>query len=213
MSASRLSLDQPEAVQAGVVGIGLMGSSIATCLLAAGHSVAAVTRTSQERRSARKRIARFLKDNRDEGLHKEKVDDVLSRLKLSEDYGVLEKCGFVAESIIEDLKAKRSVIHRIEAVVPKRALIGSNTSALPISRLQQGMKNPERIVGIHWGEPAHINKFMEVIRGRQTTARNARRAVALGEFWGKEPSLVRRDIRGFITNRVMCAMLREAFGI
>ena len=66
-------------------------------------------------------------------------------------------------------------------------------------------------MGIHWGEPAHITRFMEIVCGNQTKLRYARRAVALARRWGKEPSLLRRDIRGFITNRCMYALMREAF--
>jgi 3-hydroxybutyryl-CoA dehydrogenase len=99
----------------------------------------------------------------------------------------------------------------VERVVAPGALIGSNTSALPVTELQRGAHHPERVLGIHWGEPAHILRFMEVICGEQTEIRNAERVMRLAEQWKKEPTLVRRDIRGFITNRIMYAMLREAF--
>ena len=65
--------------------------------------------------------------------------------------------------------------------------------------------------GIHWGEPAHVLRFMEIICGDQTDMRFVERARALAERWGKEPSVVRRDIRGFLTNRCMYALMREAF--
>ncbi len=66
-------------------------------------------------------------------------------------------------------------------------------------------------MGLHWAEPAHITRFMEIICGKETSPEIAQRAVRLARKWGKEPSLLRRDIRGFITNRIMYAMLREAF--
>src|SRR5581483_4485151 len=71
--------------------------------------------------------------------------------------------------------------------------------------------HPQRILGLHWAEPANITRFMEVICGPQTSPASAQRAMRLARQWGKEPSLLRRDIRGFITNRIMYAMLREAF--
>lgn len=205
---SEISVNQ---TPGGVVGLGLMGSSIATCLLAAGHPLAGVARTPKEGRAAMKRIAGFLAEHKKEGLLNESVGRTLARLTISTDYKILADCEFVVESIIEDLKAKRAVIAAIEKSVSPKTLIGSNTSALPITKLQRGMKHPKRVVGIHWGEPAHINKFMEVICGDETDKRFAARAMALAEGWGKEPALVRRDIRGFITNRIMYAMLREAF--
>jgi len=80
-----------------------------------------------------------------------------------------------------------------------------------VTELQRKAKNPERILGIHWAEPAHITRFMEIICGNQTDPAGAARVSELARRWRKEPTLVRRDVRGFITNRIMYAMLREAF--
>jgi 3-hydroxybutyryl-CoA dehydrogenase len=115
------------------------------------------------------------------------------------------------ESILEDVELKRRVIAHVEASVAPECLIGSNTSALPVTQLQEGALHPERILGIHWAEPAHITRFMEVICGDRTAPASARRVMELARGWGKEPTLVQRDVRGFITNRIMYAILREAF--
>jgi 3-hydroxybutyryl-CoA dehydrogenase len=82
---------------------------------------------------------------------------------------------------------------------------------LPVTELQRGARHPERILGIHWAEPAHITRFMEIICGNQTDVRNAEKVIEMARRWNKEPTLVRRDIRGFITNRIMYAIIREAF--
>jgi len=111
----------------------------------------------------------------------------------------------------EALEAKRAVLRQVEEAVSADTLIGSNTSAIPVSLLQEGALHPERILGIHWGEPAHVTRFMEIICGDRTLPVFADRAVSFARMWKKEPTLVRRDIRGFITNRIMYAMLREAF--
>jgi 3-hydroxybutyryl-CoA dehydrogenase len=136
---------------------------------------------------------------------------LLNNLKASGDFGSIRDCGLVIESIFEDLDAKRDVLREVERVVAPEALIGTNTSALPVTELQRGARHPERVLGIHWGEPAHVLRFMEVICGEQTDVRNAEQVIHLAEQWKKEPTLVRRDIRGFITNRIFYAMLREAF--
>jgi 3-hydroxybutyryl-CoA dehydrogenase len=75
--------------------------------------------------------------------------------------------------------------------------------------LQEGLKHPERLFGLHWGEPAHVLKFMEIICGKESNIQYAGKLVTLAESWGKEPSLIKKDIRGFITNRLMYAMMRE----
>jgi len=194
-----------------VVGVGLMGRSIITCLLAAGHPVVGMTRSVSRRRGTRRQIVGFLHEMKRERLLSGDPRAAAERFQLAEDYSALANCGIVIESIVEDLEVKHEVIRKVEAVVSPEALIGSNTSALPVTELQRGAEHPERILGIHWGEPAHILRFMEIICGDQTSPACAERAMQLAERWGKEPTLVRRDVRGFITNRLMYAMLREAF--
>jgi 3-hydroxybutyryl-CoA dehydrogenase len=198
-------------IPVGVIGMGLMGTSIATCLLAAGHPVVGITGSAGKLKSTRRRVLTLLNELRREKLLKPDPRRVLERFTLSQDYADLRDCELVVESIIEDIAAKHESFHKIEAVVSRRALIGSNTSSIPVTQLQIGARVPDRVIGLHWAEPAHVTRFMEIICGERTSRASANRAVALSRSWGKEPTLVRRDIRGFITNRIMYALLREAF--
>ncbi len=207
----RADLPSPGEIAAGIVGMGLMGTSIAACLLIAGHPVAAVEVDASKRRSAARRVLALLKGAKKEGLLRTHPAKLIKRFTVSEDYSVLKKSQIVVESTVENIKTKRQVIRRIEEVVPSGTIIGSNTSAIPISDLQRAALHPERILGIHWGEPAHVLRFMEIICGNHTRPVYAERALALARRWGKEPSLLRRDVRGFITNRLMYALMREAF--
>ena len=194
---------------AGVVGLGLMGSSISACLLAAGHSVFGVDSDAVKRERAAERVASLLKSlDADSSAPRPHSSATFS---VSGDYGTLRECGFIVESTSENIEVKRDVIARIEASVSEHALIGSNTSAIPVTDLQCGALHPGRIVGLHWAEPAHITRFMEIVQGRETTDSSIQRAMELARQWGKDPSLVRKDVRGFITNRIFYAMLREAF--
>jgi 3-hydroxybutyryl-CoA dehydrogenase len=136
---------------------------------------------------------------------------LVKEFTISDDYASLANCKLVIESIFEDVKTKKGALGRVEEVVSSSTWIGSNTSAIPVSILQEGAKHPQRILGIHWAEPAHVTRFMEIICGKETDIKNAEAVAELAAGWGKEPALLRRDIRGFITNRVMYAMLREAF--
>jgi len=199
-----------EKIQIGVVGLGLMGSSIATCILAAGHKVTSLTRHIEKESEVRKRIVNFLTQLQEEGILKEDPNTVLERLTITDDYSLFLNHEVVIESIIENVDDKKRVFQQLENVLSPNAIIGSNTSAIPVTILQSGLKHPERLLGIHWGEPAHILRFLEVICGEQSDIKYAEKIVALAEEWGKEPSLVRKDIRGFITNRLMYAMVREA---
>jgi 3-hydroxybutyryl-CoA dehydrogenase len=191
--------------------MGLMGTSISACLLAAGHSLHSIESNPAKLRTARVRLSKLLKDAQAEGVITVNPATLLQRFTISDEISDLKDAEVVIESTVEDLAVKRQVISDIEQVVSGKTLIGSNTSAIPVTDLQINTRHPERIVGLHWAEPAHITRFMEIICGRQTTTSNAQRALRLARKWGKEPSLLRKDIRGFITNRIMYAMLREAF--
>ena len=201
----------PSEVPVGVIGLGLMGTSIIACLLAAGHQVVGVTRSLARHPNAKRDALALLRQMVKEGLLKHSPDKLIRNFTVSEDYTSLADRQIIIESIIESLETKKQTLARIEEVVTSETLIGSNTSAIPVTILQQGTRHPERILGIHWAEPAHVTRFMEVICGNQTRMDYAERIVVLAQNWGKEPSLLRRDIRGFITNRIMYAMLREAF--
>src|ERR1051326_3240559 len=91
------------------------------------------------------------------------------------------------------------------------AIIASNLSSRPISSLQKARRHPERFVGMHWGEPAEIMRYLEIIPGNRTSPEAIRLTRRLGEACGKEPSALNVDIRGFVSNRMMYAMMREAF--
>ena len=196
---------------AGVVGLGLMGTSIATCLIAAGHRVVGIDKDAPRRHSLKRRVSVLLRGMRREKLLAKDPTALLKHLSTSNDVAALQDCGLIIESIFEDLDQKRAVLRQIEDSVVPDALIGSNTSSLPVTELQRGARHHGRILGIHWGEPAHILRFLEVICGDETDPRNAETVMRLANLWKKEPTLVRRDIRGFVTNRIMYAMLREAF--
>jgi 3-hydroxybutyryl-CoA dehydrogenase len=202
---------EPGNIQVGVVGLGLMGTSVATCLLAAGHPVAGVDIDGNKRRNARPRILNYLRQMKKEGLIRSDPRRVIEKLKISEEYLILDSSRLVVECVFEDLDVKKGILRKVEEVISPQGVIGTNTSGIPVSMLQKGTLHPERIVGIHWAEPAHITRFMEIICGDQTKPKYVEYAAALSRQWGKEPSIVKRDIRGFITNRCMYALLREAF--
>jgi 3-hydroxybutyryl-CoA dehydrogenase len=134
-----------------------------------------------------------------------------SQLEISDDYGKLKDCRIVLECVIEDIQVKASVYKKITEAVDENTIIASNTSAIAISTLQMLVSNPARFMGIHWAEPAYATRFMEITCGEQTCVEHAEWVFKVAHFWGKEPTLLRKDIRGFITNRLMYAVYREIF--
>lgn len=202
---------RPENIPVAVVGLGLMGCSITACLLMAGHSVVALAPIPSDMETAMPRISEHLERSFKEQITERPAHELLANLTLTEDYKSLKDCKVVIECTLEDVDIKKAVYAKIEAQVPDDTLITSNTSAIPISILQKNAKVPSRFLGLHWAEPSHTTRFLEIICGDQTDLKHAEWLYALSHSWGKEPILVRKDIRGFITNRLMYAMFREAF--
>ena len=195
----------------GVVGLGLMGCSIATCLLIAGHPVVAIAPIPSDMNHASKRITEHLAGSYQEKLVTHPPEFFLNNLIVTEDYSLLKSCKIVIECTLEDLEIKKSVYEKIENVIDNQAILSSNTSAIPISILQSQTKFPGRFFGLHWLEPSHTTRFLEIICGEQSDIAKGEYLYELSHHWSKEPTLVRKDIRGFITNRLMYAMYREAF--
>ena len=198
-------------IPVGVVGLGLMGCSISTCLAIAGHPVIAVAPVAVDLQQAEKRIRDHLNHSKEHGLINQPPDFYFRQLNITEDYSMLKDCQVVIECTIENIEIKKSVYEKIETVISNEAILASNTSAIPISLLQKQTQNPPRFFGLHWAEPSHTTRFLEIICGELSDPVKAEFLYSLSHYWGKEPTLVRKDIRGFIANRLMYAMYREAF--
>lgn len=197
-------------VSAGVVGLGLMGCSITTCLLMAGHKVTAIAPIEIDLLHAEKRIHDHLQRSQKEGLITEAPEYYFRNLLITMDYAALKDCMLVIECTLESTEIKRSVYQKIESVISNDAILTSNTSAIPISILQKETQYPKRFFGLHWAEPSHTTRFLEIICGDLSNVEQGEWLYDLSHNWGKEPTLVRKDVRGFITNRLMYAMYREA---
>lgn len=193
-----------------VIGMGLMGRSITACLLAAGHRVTGVAHNLETSAGTPERIGALLAEMAEEGLLTKPIDSVMTRFRLTAKLSDIADAEIVVESITEDLNVKRELLQRIEQIVAPNCIVATNTSAIPVSLMQEGATHPERILGLHWDEPAHITRFMEIIPGKATAPEYLDRVSELAVTWGKEPSKLRKEIRGFITNRISYAMFREA---
>ena len=209
MTTPNLSTD-PAVLPVAVVGLGLMGCSICTCLLLAGHPVTAIAPVSTDLAPALPRIRLHLENAWREKMMEKPPEFYLSRLTITEDYNELGTSVLVIECTLENLEIKKQVYARIESVIGPEALMVSNTSAIPITILQGRTSRPERFFGLHWAEPSHTTRFLEVICGDMSDQTRGEWLYALSHKWNKEPTLVRKDIRGFISNRIMYALYREA---
>lgn len=195
----------------GIIGLGLMGRNIAACLLSKGVRVVGFTRPAEGFAEAREAITAGIDDIVVHSaaaceLRQSWVDQYAEAGSMKD----LARCDFIIESVSEDAVVKREVFEEIESSVSPETVIGTNTSALPITLLQAGRKFPDRFVGMHWCPPCYSNRFLEIIRGEQTSDRAIEAAMQLGKQAGKEPGVVKKDIEGFIVNRLGYALYREA---
>ncbi|MEY4538904.1 MAG: hypothetical protein RLZZ306_661 [Bacteroidota bacterium] len=195
----------------GVVGLGFMGCSIITALLVAGNEVIAIAPIPEDLQNSHHKIQHNLQSADENGFSKHTIEDNLSRLIISNNYQDLKFCEVVLECVIENLEIKKEVYAHIENNIDKNAILTTNTSAIPITVLKDFVKYPNRFMGMHWAEPSYTTKFLEIICSTETDIEIAEYLYEMATTWGKEPTLVRKDIRGFITNRIMYAMYREAF--
>lgn len=198
---------------AGVVGLGLMGSSIVTALVLNGQDVIALAPiVSDLDQGAPERIRRALQECYDQGYTNEIPDVLLGKITFTESYADLKPAWIVMECVSEKSEIKKKVYDKIEEVIDKDVILTSNTSAIPISVLQNLVQIPSRFFGMHWAEPAYTTRFLEIVCGAESDVKMGESLHETATIkWGKEPTLVRKDIRGFITNRIMYAMYREAF--
>lgn len=195
----------------GVVGVGFLGRGIAACLVAHGFRVVGYTVGRDTHEAARDYIGKAIAEliaraNFPATLADGWRERYIPAPSLSE----FAPCAFVIESVVEDFDIKQQVFDQIEAVVGEDVPVASNTSAIPITSLQKPRRHPGRFLGMHWCQPAYATRFLEVIRGEQTEDRAVAITAALASQLGKESCVVRRDVPGFIANRLAYAMYREA---
>ena len=205
--------NESSTIEIGVVGLGLMGTSILVSLLVSGHKVIGIAPLPADMDGALERIQSQLNHAAEAGLLKEEVSQYLDRLHLSENYENLRNCRLVQECVTEVIAIKTEVYNKITQHTESNTVIATNTSAIPISTLQGKVSLPSRFIGIHWAEPAYMTRFLEVTKGEKTDEAIAKWVLELAHTWHKEPTYLKKDLRGFVTNRMLYAVYREMFAI
>jgi 3-hydroxybutyryl-CoA dehydrogenase len=194
-----------------VCGAGAMGSGIAQVAAQAGASVLVFDVLPQALESSRQRIQGSLNALVERGrMAAAEADEVRSRIDWVSALDDLDDREIVIEAVIEDMAIKADLFARLEAVVAPDAILASNTSSLPISRLARELTHPERFVGMHFFNPATAMKLVEVIAGAATSPDVIKHVVQTAKAWGKIAIEV-ADVPGFIVNRVARPYYSEGF--
>lgn len=196
--------------QIAVIGAGQMGAGIAQVAAQAGLEVVLVDVSQGAADKGRNRIAGLL----DKAVAKGKLpqaerDAILGRIRATEKVADAAGAGFAVEAIVESEAAKRELFQELDRTLPKEAVLATNTSSIPITRIAAATGRPDRVVGMHFFNPVPVMALVEIIRGAQTSDDTYETTRALAERLGKT-TVVARDFPGFIVNRILIPMINEA---
>jgi 3-hydroxybutyryl-CoA dehydrogenase len=196
--------------EVGVVGAGTMGSGIAQAFAMAGYHV----RLNDLEREYLDRAAASISASLERQVKKEVISQeqrskAIELIESSTDCASLESCSCVIEAVSEDKETKASVFRMLESVVSPNCMLATNTSTISVTQIAASVRDPGRVIGMHFMNPVPVIKLVEIVLGLQTSMEVQSRAIALAKEIGKQPVLV-KDSPGFIVNRLLIPMINEA---
>ena len=198
-----------DVMKIGVVGSGTMGTGIGQVFAQNGHEVNQVdfdeSKLSNSRKAMELSLSRLIKKN----LLSEDIKTILSRVKFSTDFNNLRDADLVIEAVYERIDVKKNVLEKISEIVKESTLIGTNTSSISINTLSSIIKRPERFMGIHFFNPVPVMKLVELVTSVKTEPETVNKIRNLLMEMDKAP-VVSKDFPGFISNRVLMQLIREA---
>ncbi len=186
----------------GIIGAGTMGSGIALSSALAGYDVVLHDVADAYLQIAYKKLGETMDKSIERGkLSTEEANKAAMRIRTTSHFDHLKTCDLVIEAAIEKLDTKQELFAKLSEMCSEECILASNTSSLSITAIASATKRPERVLGLHFFNPAHIMKLVEIVRGQQTTDDMMYRAEGYIKQLGKTPVLA-KDTPGFIVNRV-----------
>src|SRR5476649_681419 len=190
-----------------VIGAGLMGHGIAQVFALAGHDVTIYDSFAATLDTAKARILTNLKDLGDD-------QSAVERVTINGDLpAAVRDADYVVEAVLEDLPLKQKIFAEIEKYVRPNTILASNTSVIPITSIMQGLQKRGRALDTHWWNPPFLVPLVEVIETQWTSEQTVAFAMKLHADAGKKPAHVKKDVPGFIGNRLQHALWREAIAL
>ena len=197
----------------GVVGLGAMGAGIAQLTVEAGYETVGGEVTDELGAKARDRVAHFLQRKVDkEQMTAEVRESALASLMLTTDLADFADCDLIVEAIVEDLGPKLELFAELERVVRPDTILATNTSALSVTEIAAATTTPERVVGMHFFNPAPLMPLVEIVRAELSSDGAVDTAFAVGEKLGKRPIRC-HDTPGFVVNRVLIPLLNDCLRV
>jgi 3-hydroxybutyryl-CoA dehydrogenase len=193
----------------GVVGLGTMGAGIAQVCVQAGVETVGREVSEELGERARAQVEHYLGRGVEKGrLSGEEKEEALARLTTTTDLGELGDCNLVIEAIVEDLDAKRGLFQELDGVVGSDAVLATNTSALSVTVVAAATDRPERVVGMHFFNPAPVLPLVEVVRTELSSDEAVETAFEFARRIGKDPIRC-ADTPGFVVNRILIPLLND----
>ena len=193
----------------GVIGLGAMGAGIAQLALEAGYDTVGREVSDELGHAARERIGHFLNRKVEKGqLAEGDREAAMGKLTVTSDLDGLADCDLVIEAIVEALEPKRTLFAELDRICRPDAVLATNTSALSVTEIAAATSRPERVVGMHFFNPAPLMPLVEIVRAELSSDAAVDAAAAVGERMGKQ--VVRcHDTPGFVVNRVLIPLLND----
>jgi len=194
-----------------VIGSGTMGPGIAQVFAQAGHEADLVDIDEKALRKGMELVRKNLQFFVETGILSDRErEQTEKRIRTSTnlDHSV-SSAGLVIEAVPENLELKRSIFSKVEASTSADSILASNTSSLSITKIAKATKNPTRVIGTHFLNPPHLVRIVEIVMGKETSPKIADEVMKSLTGCGKKPVVV-KDVPGFVHNRLICALMREA---
>jgi 3-hydroxybutyryl-CoA dehydrogenase len=193
----------------GVVGLGTMGAGIAQVSVQAGFETVGREVSDDLAQRGRATIERYLTRGVDKGrMSADERNAALDRLTLTTDLADFAGCDLVIEAVLEELELKREVFRELDRLTRPQAILATNTSAISVSDIAEATERPERVVGMHFFNPAPVLPLVEIVRARRSSGEAVRAAYDWAERVGKQP-VTCNDTPGFIVNRILIPLLND----
>ena len=208
-------MDTDRAERVAVIGGGMMGAGVAQVFAAAGHEVALQDLFPEALERAPRTIRRNLSLLAEHGLFAaDGVDAAVARVRTTTDLAAAaEGADFVIECVFEDLPLKQDVFERLDRTCPPETILCTNTSVMSIAEIGARTRHKERVVGTHFWNPPYLIPLVEVVRTEQVDPVVVERTMAILRAAGKHPIDCKKDVPGFVANRLQHALWREAISI
>jgi len=194
-----------------IVGSGIMGAGVGQLCAQQGYNVTIVDISDEIIEKARKKVQAGLKKRIEKGkMTEEDMESILSRMNWSTELELASDCDFIVEAIYEDIDTKKGVFRKLDSVCAPETILASNTTALSISEIASATSRPEKVIGMHFFNPAVVMKLVEIIRGEKTSDETIETTKKFAESLGKVPIVTAKEAPAGIVSRVLAGLLNEA---